>query len=181
MGATRPRAFIEAHFTHAARALLHFFLLMPPRTSKARRNKARRHANGTGDQPVAGPSRQRDQPSREAIGTYDVGKERAAFVSERLARRCATIEKKRGKGDALKDEVCLYAVSCVCMKCGRLLCRTQGNALFRDGKYEESIKKYLAATAAYGPRAVYMNNLAAALLKLEWRVARAACMSADFG
>ena len=44
---------------------------------------------------------------------------------------------------------------------------TQGNQFFKDGDFEEAVDCYEQAIAAYGPKAIYMNNLAAALLKLS--------------
>lgn len=44
---------------------------------------------------------------------------------------------------------------------------SQGNKHFRDQSFVEAAKCYEKAIMTYGPRPVYMNNLAAACLKLE--------------
>ena len=43
---------------------------------------------------------------------------------------------------------------------------TQGNEYYKTGEYEQAVLSYEAAIIAYGPKAVYENNLAAALLKV---------------
>jgi tetratricopeptide (TPR) repeat protein len=43
----------------------------------------------------------------------------------------------------------------------------QGNVHFREGRYEDAVTCYERAIMTYGPRVVYMSNLAAAYLKLE--------------
>lgn len=48
-----------------------------------------------------------------------------------------------------------------------MLIRYQGNKFFRQGKNGEAASRYRQAALVYGPKPVYMNNLAAALLKLQ--------------
>lgn len=43
----------------------------------------------------------------------------------------------------------------------------QGNGEFKQGNYEGAAKYYEDAILVYGPKAVYPNNLAACLPKLE--------------
>ncbi|TFY60955.1 hypothetical protein EVJ58_g4815 [Rhodofomes roseus] len=46
------------------------------------------------------------------------------------------------------------------------LLKEEGNTLFKEGKSAEAASKYRQAALVYGPRPVYMSNLAAALLKM---------------
>ncbi|KAI0345588.1 hypothetical protein BDW22DRAFT_1426260 [Trametopsis cervina] len=68
------------------------------------------------------------------------------LADERKTKRVATRDAKRVAADILKDE---------------------GNEHYKAGRYEQAVESYEAAITTYGPRAVYMNNLAAAYLKLE--------------
>lgn len=57
--------------------------------------------------------------------------------------------------------------------------KEQGNACFRQGKYEEAIEYYQKAISVHGPRPTYYINIAAACLELElYLQAEEACDSA---
>lgn len=94
---------------------------------------------------------------------YNIAKGRELTIVKRLNRRDDIWRTKRAAGEALKEEVRACGMHPAIMSQPL----HQGNALFRKGKYEAAVEKYIAATAAYGPRAVYLSNLAAALLKLD--------------
>ena len=48
-----------------------------------------------------------------------------------------------------------------------LLHLLQGNQFYKDGKYDKAIESYERAITFYGPKTVYMNNLAAAYMKVN--------------
>ncbi|KIP07573.1 hypothetical protein PHLGIDRAFT_127540 [Phlebiopsis gigantea 11061_1 CR5-6] len=65
---------------------------------------------------------------------------------QRTVQRNKTRDDKRKQADQYKDE---------------------GNQFFREGQYEDAVECYERAITTYGPRLVYLNNLAAAYLKVE--------------
>ncbi|KAF9068046.1 hypothetical protein BDP27DRAFT_1295616 [Rhodocollybia butyracea] len=75
-----------------------------------------------------------------------VPRPREAEVKARAIRRGITNERKKVQAEKLKEK---------------------GNNVFRAGTYQQAADLYMQASQVYKPLPVYMNNLAAALLKLE--------------
>ncbi|KAJ3554386.1 hypothetical protein NM688_g3139 [Phlebia brevispora] len=67
-------------------------------------------------------------------------------LKERTAQRAATGERKKKAAELLKEK---------------------GNEHYKNGRFDDAVKCYEDAIIEYGPRVVYLNNLTAALLKLE--------------
>jgi hypothetical protein len=82
-------------------------------------------------------------------------------VDKRLSVRLARRQAKKELAEAMKDEVRCPPTT----HKHHTLSAIQGNELFRKGQYAEACDMYIGATDAYGERAVYLNNIAAVMLK----------------
>lgn len=86
-------------------------------------------------------------------------------LAARAEKRAETAERKKKVAEEFKDQVwSSLLLRFVWLKSHF---RTQGNKHFREKQWDLAIECYEKAILAYGPRVTYMNNLAAAYLKVE--------------
>ena len=93
--------------------------------------------------------------------------EQSQRLQKRTAQRLASADAKRKVAEEYKIKVRLTVVRKFTAAETLIFPTFQGNDAYMKGDFEEAVRFYEEAVVAYGPRTVYMNNLAAALLKVR--------------